>query len=85
MKSDTTTTALNFILAVLVLFGVFYAYLSIMRTREARAIAPVAMQANTKAMMFQSLVTDVINYNSQAKSPEITRMLQSLQSKPAAH
>jgi HAMP domain-containing protein len=85
MKNDTMTTALNFVLAMLVILGVMFALMSIWRTRDLRAITPLAMQANSKAMMYQSLVNDVGAYNAQAKSPEIARLLQSLQSKPAAH
>jgi hypothetical protein len=81
MKSDTTTTALNLILAALVILGVIFALLSIMRTRELRAITPVAMQVNSKMLMIQSLIGDVNNYNQQAKSPEVARMLQTLQTK----
>jgi len=81
MKSDTTTAALNFILAALVILGVVFALLSIMRARELRAVTPVAMQVNSKMLMIQSLVGDVNNYNQQAKSPEVTRMLQTFQAK----
>jgi len=79
MKNDTTTTVLNFVLAVLVILGVLFALLAMNRARNNRLIAPIAMQANTKAMMIQSLINDVNAYNAQAKSPEVTRMLQSLQ------
>jgi hypothetical protein len=79
MKSETTTTALNFILAVLVILGVVFAIFSIMRTRELRQVTPAAMQINSQMMMIQSLIADVNNYNQQAKSPEITRMLQTFQ------
>jgi hypothetical protein len=84
MKSDTTMTVLNSILAALVLLGVIFALLSILRTRELRALTPVAMQVNGKMMMIQSLVADVNNYNQQAKSPEVTRMLQNFQSQISA-
>jgi Tfp pilus assembly protein PilO len=79
MKSDTTTTVLNFVLAMLVILGVAFAILAMKRAAKLRAITPVAMQVNGKMMMVQSLVADVNNYNQQAKSPEITRMLQTLQ------
>lgn len=79
MKSDMTTTVSNFVLAVLVILGVIYAYFSIGRARELRGLAPVAMQVSNKMMMIQSLVADVNNYNQQAKSPEITQMLQQFQ------
>jgi hypothetical protein len=85
MKSDTTNTVLNFVLAVLVISGVFFALWTIQRTREFREFSPVAAQANNKFLMMQSFVNDVGAYNAQAKSPEIARMLQSLQPKPAAH
>ncbi len=84
MKSDTTTTALNLILAVLVILGVYFALLNIMRTRELRRITPVAMQVNTKMLMIQSLLTDVNNYNQQAKDPEMAKMLQALQTQLSA-
>ena len=84
MKSDTTTTALNFILAVLVILGVIFAMFSIFRTRQLRNISPVAMQASQKMMLIQSLAMDVNNYNQQAKSPEISRMLQTFQTQVSA-
>jgi uncharacterized membrane protein YccC len=83
MKTDTITTVLNFFLALLVVLGVVFALMSIWRTRDLRTIAPYVMQANSKVMMYQSLVNDVGTYNVQAKNPEITRWLQSLQAKPA--
>jgi hypothetical protein len=79
MKSDTTATALNFILAVLVILGVVFALFSIFRARDLRSVAPVAIQVNSRLMLLQSLVNDVNNYNQQAKSPEITRMMQDFQ------
>ncbi len=84
MKSDTTTTALNFILAVLVVLGVVFALLSIMRASELRRLSPVAMQVNGKMMMIQSLVADVQKYNQQTKSPEINHILQTFQSQISA-
>jgi hypothetical protein len=85
MKSEMTNTVLNLVLAVLVFSGVFFALWTIQRTREFRELNPVAVQANAKLMMMQSFVNDVGAYNAQAKSPEITRMLQPLLTKPAAH
>jgi preprotein translocase subunit SecF len=85
MKSEMTNTVLNLVLAVLVISGVFFALWTIQRTREFRELNPVAVQANAKLMMMQSFVNDVNAYNNQVKSPEITRMLQPLMTKPAAH
>jgi hypothetical protein len=85
MKCETTNTVLNLVLAVLVISGVFFALWTIQRTREFRALNPVAIQANAKLMMMQSFVNDVSAYNAQVKSPEISRILQPLLTKPAAH
>jgi hypothetical protein len=84
MKCETTNTVLNFVLAVLVVSGVFFGLMTILRTHEFRALNPLAIQANAKLMMMQSFVNDVGTYNNQVKSPEITRMLQPLLTKPAA-
>lgn len=85
MKNDTTTTLLNFVLAVLVILGVVFAYLTIWRTRDLRGIQQAAVQANSKVMMAQSLINDVNVYNAKARSPEINGMLQAFQPKSAAH
>jgi hypothetical protein len=85
MKSDTTTTLLNFILAVLVILGVVFALLSITRTREFRSLTTNATVANNALMRAQSLANDAAAYNASAKSPELTRILQAIQPKTAAH
>lgn len=79
MKSDTTTTALNFILAVLVILGVVFALLSITRTRELRQLTTNATLANTALMRAQGLANDTAAYNAAAKSPELARILTSVQ------
>lgn len=84
MKSDTTTTVLNFILAVLVILGVVFALLSITRTREFRSLTTNATIANSALMRAQGLANDAAAYNAAAKSPELTRILQSVQPKTAA-
>lgn len=75
MKSNTTITALNFVLAALVILGVLFALFSIFRARDLRSITPVSMQVNGKVLMIQSLVKDVNNYNQKAKNPELTTIL----------
>lgn len=83
MKSDTTTTALNFILAVLVILGVVFALLTITRTRELRQLTAAATLDNTAMMRAQGLANDTAAYNVAAKSPELARILASVQPKPA--
>ncbi len=84
MKSETTNTVLNLVLAVLVFSGVFFALWTIQRTREFRELNQAAIQANAQVMFLQTFVSDVGAYNNQAKSPEIARLLQPFLTKPAA-
>jgi hypothetical protein len=84
MKNDTTTTVLNFVLAALVILGVVFALLAMNRTRELRQMSLNATIANNALMRAQGLANDVATYNVSAKSPELTRILQSIQPKPAA-
>ena len=85
MKSDTTTTVLNFILAALAIFGVIFALLSINRTREFRQLTNNAALANNALLRAQGLANDTTAFNVTAKSPELARILQSIQPKNAAH
>jgi len=85
MKNDTTTTVLNFVLAALVILGVVFALLAMNRTRELRQLSLNATVANSGLMRAQALANDVSAYNATAKSPELTRILQGIQPKPAAH
>ena len=84
MKSDTTTTVLNFILAMLVLLGVVFALLGMTRTREFRQLTANATLANSALMRAQGLANDTGAYNVAAKSPELTRILQAIQPPNAA-
>jgi biopolymer transport protein ExbB/TolQ len=84
MKSDTLTTVLNFVLAALVLLGVVFALLTIIRVREYRALSLQANFANNALMRLQSLANDTAAYNQTKQDPGIARLLQSIQNKPAA-
>jgi len=83
MKNDTTTTVLNFVLAVLVILGVAFALLTMNRTRELRTLSSAALQANNNLMRAQGLANDVMAYNATAKSLELTRILNGVQAAPA--
>jgi hypothetical protein len=83
MKSDTTATVLNFVLAVLVVLGVVFALLSITRTRELRLLTTNANVANQALQRAAALANDTAVYNNTAKSPELARLLQSLLPKNA--
>ena len=90
MKNDTTTTLLNFVLAVLVILGVAFALMSMSRTREVRQMQTslqLEMQkVQAGSMKAQALLNDVIAYNATAKNLELQQIIQSAQApaQPAA-
>ena len=85
MKNDTTTTLLNFVLAVLVILGVVFALMTMSRTRDLRQLQSRAQIAQINFMRAQALANDVMAFNATAKSPELAQILQSAQpQQPAA-
>ena len=84
MKNDTTTTVLNFVLAIMVILGVLFALLAMNKTRELRQLTLNATIANAALIRAQSLANDTAAYNASAKSPELTKILVAIQPKPAA-
>ena len=83
MKNDTTTTLLNFVLAALVILSVVFAYLARANTRELRTLSVTAANSNNNIMRVNSLLNDVMAYNSTAKAPELSKAIALLQPKPA--
>jgi hypothetical protein len=83
MKNDSTTAFLNIVLAALVILCVFFALMTIWRTRDLRNIQPrvqaEVQQVNLVSAKAQALLQDVINYNATAKSPELAQIIQSVQ------
>ncbi len=83
MKSDTTTLVLNFVLAVLVILGVLFAYFTMTRTRDLRQLQAVLQVELQKTQLgsarAQALLNDVITFNATAKNPELTQIIQSAQ------
>jgi len=83
MKNDNITTALNLVLAVLAILGVFFALRTIFLTRELRSLQIQATQANAYMMQVESLANDAYAYSQKNPNPEIQRILQPPQAKPA--
>ena len=83
MKNDNVTTALNLVLAVLAIAGVFFAMQTIFRTRTLRALQIQAAQANAYRMAVEALAQDAFAYSQKNPNPEIQRILQTIQAKPA--
>jgi len=85
MKSDLTTQILTLLLAVLAIAGAVLVLRTVMQTREWRAITILANGQNNFLTQSQVLFNDVAAYNQKNPSPELTKLLQSIQPKPAAH
>jgi hypothetical protein len=83
MKSETLNGVLTFVLGVLVVLGVVFALRVFFVTRDSRTLQGQALMANARLMQARELVADVAAYNQKAQSPELTRILQSLQ--PPSH
>jgi len=83
MKCETMNTVLTYILGVLALLGVIFALQTIFRTREYRSLTIQATIANNAFVRVQSLANDAMAFNQKNPNPELTRILQSIQAKPA--
>jgi Tfp pilus assembly protein PilV len=84
MKCDTTNTILTFVLGFLAVLGVIFAVQTMFLTREFRSLQQQALQGQNGLMRVQALLNDTIAYNQKTPSPELTRILQAAQTKPAA-
>jgi hypothetical protein len=85
MKNDNITTALNLVLAVLVILGVVFALQTIFRSREFRTLQFQAGQANAYHMAIESLASDTVAYSQKNPNADILRILQPALAKPATH
>ena len=85
MKSDLTHSILTFVLGVIAIAGVIFALQTIFRQQEFRSLTVQATIANNSLLQAQQLARDVEVYNQKSPSPELTKLLQAVQPKPAAH
>jgi len=86
MKCETMNSVLTFVLGVFVVLGVIFALQTIFRTREFRTLQITAIQDQAvlaQVEQLESLARDVMDYNKSHPSPELTRILQAAQVKPA--
>jgi hypothetical protein len=88
MKNDTTTTMLNFVLAVLVILGVVFALMTMRRTNTLRSMQPQLMVAGQRvqgdAARASALLNEVANYNKTANNPELAEIIKEAQMPPQA-
>ena len=83
MKCETTDTVLKFVLAVLVILAVVFALQTIFRTRELRSLTQQATMDQNNLIRMQTLYNDALAYSQKNPSPDLTRILQAVQAKPA--
>ncbi|MGD1088870.1 MAG: hypothetical protein ABR955_09125 [Verrucomicrobiota bacterium] len=83
MKCETTDTVLKFVLAVLVILAVIFALQTMFRTRELRSLNLEATMANNYVQQIRSLYNDSLIYSQRNPDPDLTRILQTVQTKPA--
>lgn len=85
MKSDMINSILTFVLGVLLVAGVIFALQAINHTREFRSLNKQVARVQSSVLQAQALANDVALYNQKNPAPELTKLLQSIQVKPAAH
>jgi hypothetical protein len=85
MKSDTLNGILTFVLGVLVVLGVIFAVRLILITHDARLLQRQAMLDNLRLTQAQGMLNDALAYNQKYQSPELSRILQSIQPRAANH
>jgi len=85
MKTDLTNWILTVVLSVLAVTGAVLVVRTVMQTHEWRTISTQATGQNSFIAQSQVLLNDVAAYNQKNPSPELTKLLQALQARPAAH
>lgn len=77
-------TFLNFVLAALVFLSMGFGLLTVLREPKVQPFTTAALQDNNSIMKLNAVLNDVIAYNATARSPELQRIIQAVQQKPAA-
>lgn len=83
MKSEAINTVLTFVLAILVLASVLFALQSIFRSRALRNLQSQTIACQSNMNRLNLLMQDAIIYGK--VHPDINRVLQPFETKPATH
>jgi hypothetical protein len=86
MKCDTMNSVLTFVLGAFVVLGVIFALRAISGQRDFRMLQYQASQSQAgliQLQQLQALVNDIKEYDKLHPSPELTHILDGLQTKPA--
>ena len=82
MKCGITNGILTFALGALAVAGVVLVLRTVIQTRELRTMSPQVTVESGYLTQAQMLLGDVAAYNQKTPSPELTKLLQSLPTKP---
>jgi hypothetical protein len=88
MKCETMNSVLTFVLGAFVVLGVIFAVRAVSGQREFRQLQFQASQSQAglvQLQQLQALVNDAREYNKLHPSPELTRLFDGIQPKPATH
>jgi hypothetical protein len=85
MKSETLNGVLTFILGVLIVAGVVLALRLVNLSRSTRTLENQELKAQALMVRAQDLFADAQAYDQKEPSPELTRILQSVQTKAPNH
>lgn len=85
MKSDSLNGILTFVLGVLVVAGVILALRLVVITKETRQLQQAAAAAQFRMNQVKGVFAAAQAYNQKSPSTELTRILQTVQSKPVNH
>jgi len=86
MKCETMNSVLTFVLGAFVVLGVIFAMRAVSGQREFRQLQFQASQSQAglvQLQQLQTLLNDVKEYDRQHPSPELKRILDGIQPKPA--
>lgn len=82
-SSGTTNTVLTFVLAVLVLAGVYFALRAIFGQRQLRTMRAEVVRCQSNLAHLQLLMRDAVEYGK--THPDIKPVLEPFEAKPASH
>ena len=79
MKSDTTTTVFNFLLAVVIVLGMIFMCMVFVRTHNLQILGAQAESAKNELMRVESLGNEIGAYYQKNPTPELKQILVLLQ------
>ena len=85
MKSESLNGILTYVLGVLVVLAVYFALKVVFLTRESRSLQAQEVQASARMAQTDAVFKEAQLYNQKYQSPDLTRIIQSAQSKSANH